>query len=229
MANKQGNQRETRYRYYATIVYAESAPDIWMDVLRAQMVPAFVSPYHDSDTNPDGTPKKAHWHVLLLFEGMKTKEQAETVIKAFGGVGCETVQSLRGYARYLCHLDNPDKFQYNSEDVVSICGADYIDAVNLPTDKYRALREMMDFCIENGIYNFADLAEYAAMNRPDWFRIICDNGTVFIKEYLKSKAYGMAHRRPVSSCKSPSDVGQGHHKDADGGSIAEGPDGTEKV
>lgn len=176
-----------RTRNYATVVYPESAPETWQDILSEQMVPAFVSPLHDKDINPTGEPKKPHYHVVLLFEGVKTPEQAKDIFDKINGVGCEKVQSIRGYARYLCHLDNPEKAQYDTVDVRSFCGADYIGAIGLVTDKYKAISEMMQFCKEYNIISYADLLEYCSMNRFDWFRVLCDNGTVVMKEYLKSR------------------------------------------
>lgn len=48
-----------------------------------------------------------------MFDGVKTIEQAKDLFEQIGGVGCEKVNSIRGYARYLCHLDNPEKAQYD--------------------------------------------------------------------------------------------------------------------
>lgn len=178
-----------RTRNYATVVYPESAPADWKQTLADAKVPAFISPLHDQDANPDGELKKPHYHVLLMFEGPKTVEQARAIFDGLGGVGCEAVQSLRGYARYLCHLDNPEKHQYDPSAVISLCGADYIDAIGLPTDKYKAIGEMMDWCIENGTTSYADLLEYSRACRSDWFRVLCDSATVVVKEYLKSAEY----------------------------------------
>lgn len=185
-----------RTRNYATVVYPESAPEHWQEKLAECCIPAFISPLHDSDANPDGEAKKEHYHVMLCFEGPKTRQQAADVFAVINGVGCEVVQSLRGYARYLCHLDNPEKHQYSPEDVVSLCGADYFAAVNLPTDKYKALREMMSYCKEHDVSAYADLLEYAAENRIDWFRVLCDNGTIVMKEYLKSRSWKFGDKRP---------------------------------
>ena len=110
-----------RTRNFATIVYEESAPKNWKEILQDFFVPVFISPYHDKDVNPDGTPKKPHWHVLIMFESVKTREQATELFSRINGVGCEKVNSLRGYARYLCHLDNPEKFQYDLDDVSCLC------------------------------------------------------------------------------------------------------------
>lgn len=178
-----------RTRNFATVIYPESAPEGWQNILSEQFVPAFISPLHDKDTNPTGEPKKPHYHVVIMYDSVKTKKQAEDVFERIGGVGCEVVQSIRGYARYLCHLDNPEKAQYNQEDVRSMCGADYSGTIGLVTDKYKAIGEMIDFCIANNIYSYSQLLEYCRMERFDWFRVLCDNGTVVIKEYLKSRSW----------------------------------------
>ena len=183
--------KDGRTRNFATVVYPESAPEGWQELLAEQFVPSFISPLHDSDINPTGEAKKPHYHVMLMFEGKKSLEQAKDVIASFGGVGCEVVNSLRGYSRYLCHLDNPEKHQYSPEDVRSLCGADYVGACSLVIDKYKAIREMIAFCKETGLVSYADLLEYAAVERFDWFRVLCDSGTVVIKEYLKSVTWAM--------------------------------------
>ena len=188
MAEKKSSGRG-RTRNFATVVYPESAPKNWQEILSEQFVPAFISPLHDKDINPTGEAKKPHWHVMLMFDGVKTTEQATEIFNKIGGVGCEVVQSQRGYARYLCHMDNPEKVQYSPEDVRTLCGADYTGSIGLVTDKYKAIGEMIDFCEENGIVSFSELLKYCRMERFDWFRVLCDNGTVVMKEYLKSKSW----------------------------------------
>lgn len=176
-----------RTRNYATVVYPDSAPENWTHILADQFVPAFVSPLHDSDVDPLNQPKKPHYHVIIMFDGPKTKDQAKEIFDLINGVGCETITSIRGYARYLCHLDNEEKAQYSQEDVLCLCGADYSSVIGLPTDKYKAIKEMISYCIEYNITSYSDLLEYASEQRFDWFRVLCDNGTVVVKEYLKSK------------------------------------------
>lgn len=181
-----------RTRNFATIVYPESAPDNWQDILGEQCIQAFVSPLHDRDFNPEGEPKKPHWHVLVMFDGVKSSRQVEDLFKLIGGVGCQKVNSIRGNARYLCHLDNPEKAQYDPNDVRAFAGADYHEICSLVSDKYGAIRDMLQFCEDNNIINFADLLIYASENRNDWFRVLCDSGTFVVKEYLKSRKWGYA-------------------------------------
>lgn len=187
MAEKSNGKGRTRN--FATVVYPDSAPEHWMDILNEFHVPAFISPLHYADINPDGETKKAHWHVLLMFDGVKTDDQAKEIFDSINGVGLERVSTLRGYARYLCHLDNPEKFQYNINDVKSLAGASYVDIIGLASDRYLAIGEMLEWCQENEIISYAELLMFSKAHRQDWFRVLCDSGTLVMKEFLKSKAW----------------------------------------
>ena len=175
-----------RTRNFAFIEYPESAPDNWIIQLQEQCVPAFISPLHDRDRNTDGTLKKAHYHVELMFSGVKTLEQAKEVAESVGGVGIIPINSVSAYARYLCHLDNPDKAKYAIEDVICCAGADYYSMISMAIDKYTAIGEMIEFCMNNSIVAYSELLLYAKNNRIDWFRVLCDNGTLTMVQFLKS-------------------------------------------
>lgn len=177
---------QQRTRTYATIIYTESAPEKWQEILQMEHVPCHISPLHDQDLSEDGTPKKPHFHVMLMFDSVKTKKQAEKIFKKIGGVGVEAVNSPRAYARYLCHLDNPDKAQYPVEKVVSFGGADYDFHISTSKDLYATIRDILDFCTKNGIVCFADLMLYAMHDREEWFRIVCDN-SMLLCQFLKSR------------------------------------------
>ena len=131
-----------RTRNFATVVYPESASGDWMEKLADLKIKAFVSPLHDKDKNPDGEPKKAHYHVILMFDSVKSVEQVKEITDEIGGVGVEKINSLRGYARYLIHADNPEKAQYEKTDIKQFGGADYEGICLLASDKYAAIREM---------------------------------------------------------------------------------------
>lgn len=191
MSEKQSNKGVKRTRNFVTVVYPESAPDNWRVILSEQFIQCFISPLHEKDENPDGTSKKPHYHVLLMFDNVKTIEQAKEVFALIGGVGCEVVKSLRGYARYLCHLDNPEKAQYDISDVECLCGADYISIIGLAIDKLKAIDEMMDFCDEYNVVSFYALSKYARLHRSDWSRVLKESGTLYMREYLKSRQWSI--------------------------------------
>lgn len=185
--------QDGRVRNFGCMLYLDSAPKNWYDILVELKIPCFISPYHDKDIDPQGQPKKPHYHIMFMFEGKKSTDQIRDVISSFNGVGLEVIQSIRGYARYLCHLDNPEKAQYSVDDVRCLCGSDYSSCISLVTDKYKAIRDIIDYCKENNIYSYSDLLEYTINERGDWFRVLCDNGTYVVKEYLKSRQWTLEH------------------------------------
>lgn len=182
---------QARTRNFATVVYPDSAPENWRDIIARQSVPCFISPLHDKDINPTGEPKKPHYHVMYMFDGKKSKNQAQALFDQFGGVGCEVVNSARGMARYLCHLDNPEKARYKEEDVTNIGGADYMSVIGTSADKYRSIDEMCDFCDRYNVTSFYLLAKYAAVHRPDWSRVLKETSTIYMKEWLKSRQWSI--------------------------------------
>lgn len=182
-------KREARYRNFATVIYPESAVKGWVDTLADTHIPIFISPLHDKDMNPNDEPKKPHFHVMLMYEAVHTEAQARQVFESVGGVGCEVIKELRGYTRYLCHMDNPDKAQYEPSNVQALNGADFYKVISLTSDKYLAIREMMAYCLEHHIIYYHELCTYASKNREDWFRVLCDNGTLVMSTFLKSIDY----------------------------------------
>lgn len=179
-------------RAWATVLYPESMQEDFLSVIGREGVSAMLSPLHDRDVNPDGTPKKAHYHLIIQWEGPVTDVKAKRYFKLIGGVGCEQVTSTRGYARYLCHLDNPEKCQYDINDVKCFCGADYQQTIALPSDRYGMISDIIDFVDKYNIYSFAWLMRFAKEYKTDWFRILCDNSSRIINDYLKSKKWEAA-------------------------------------
>ena len=179
---------QERTRNFATIVYPESSPDDWITRLDEQHIPAFISPLHNRDVDKEGKIKKEHHHVLLMFEGLKTKHQAEEVFDLIGGVGTEIVKSIRSYSRYLCHLDNKDKITYATDEVIALGGADYNEIISLAADKYTLLGEIFEFIEGNDIYSYSDILYFAKYNRKDWFKVLCDNAYL-MNQFLYSKRF----------------------------------------
>lgn len=193
ISNIKSQQGHGRSRTWATILYADSANPKWKEILAELAIPCFVSPYHDQDVNPYGEPKKPHWHVLFMFDGVKSLKQIQDISKQLCSVGQENVASTRGYARYLCHLDNPEKTQYNIDDVLTFGGADYRDVISLPSDKYIVIGEMMDFCDKYDVKSLYALMKYARKNKEDWMRALSDNCGYIMREWLESRKWSIEH------------------------------------
>lgn len=176
-----------RTRIFATVVYPESAPEDWIHRLESAHVAAMVSPLHDSDVLPTGEQKKPHWHVLWKYEGKKSVAQAQEIVDLIGGAGAvEVVADYRGYARYLCHLDSPDKAQYSPEGVQCFGGADWAAVALSDAERTDALLdEIEDWIDDTGCVSYVALCRYARHSRPDWTRCIRTH-TVHLSALIRS-------------------------------------------
>lgn len=192
---------EKRTRNFATVVYPESAPKNWMDILNDYHVAAFVSPLHEFDANANGEIKKSHYHVMVMYDNVKTQSQAKDFFMTIGGVGCEVVNSIRGMARYLCHLDNPEKYQYNCAEVKSFGGADYAGVVELETDRVKLIADMQEWCRAEGCVSLSELYDYSRIHNYDWFRALATHCNNVMAAYLKSLKWTIEHPDEVQSCK----------------------------
>lgn len=161
----------TRNTYYATIVYPESAPSDWMNILEEQHIQALVSPLHDKDIDKEGNPKKPHYHVVLIFESLKSPKQAQEIFEKISGVGTIPLHSLGAYSRYLCHTDNPEKAQYVKEDVKEIGGANYKECCRQNEDKEKDevenFMQIADLIGEKNIVFYGDLYKIVRTEYPD--------------------------------------------------------------
>lgn len=183
--------RDNRARTWCAVVYPDSAPDNWRDLLDEQHVAWAESPLHEFDVNPTGEVKKAHWHIVLSFEGKKSYEQICELLHPLNGPIPQRCHDVRGAVRYFAHLDNPEKHQYASSGIIGHGGFD-VDSALRPSasQRYEMIDEMMSYCRYNGIVEFQDLADYARnMRRDDWFPLLCDNSAFILQQYIKSQRH----------------------------------------
>lgn len=189
-----------RTNVFATVVYPDSAPADWMDILRDTHIRTLISPLHDKDKNPDGTQKKPHYHVMVMFDTKKNFDtQVKPIFDRIHAVGREEVLSTRGYARYLCHKDNPEKYQYDESEVTAMNGACYRTMIELPIDDLAIVEEIIDYIEEHDIYSFRELTLWCKASRKDWFRVLSTSRTYIIKEYLKSRYWDLENEDKVEA------------------------------
>lgn len=176
---------EKRGRNWTLVVYPESAPKNWRGILDDEHISWIESPLHDKDVNPDGEVKKAHWHILLLFEGNKSYKQVLEISKKLNAPIPQRVESARGMVRYMVHLDNPEKYQYNKSDIISHGGADADHFFKMTvTHGQDVLKEITHYILENKVTNFVELVEYAIENNDDWFDVIANRNTLFLNKLI---------------------------------------------
>ena len=116
--------KETRTRNWTIIIYPESAPSNWRDILDEEHIEWVESPLHNKDVNATGEAKKEHYHVLLMFGGVKSYDQVLEFVKPLNCPIPTRCHNAKALVRYMAHLDNPDKYQYNISDIISHGGVD---------------------------------------------------------------------------------------------------------
>lgn len=176
-----------RGRNWTLIVYPDSAPKNWRDILDDEHITWVESPLHDKDVNPDGEVKKAHWHVLLQFEGKKSFRQVAEIADDLNSPIPKYVQSAKGLVRYMIHMDNPEKFQYKKSDIIGHGGADISSFFELSaTNRLDILKDIVNFIRDNNVTEFADLTFYAIEHDSDWFDVIANHNSIFLRNLLAS-------------------------------------------
>lgn len=107
---------------------------------------AYICHNHFSDFEKEqakekGSEEKIHWHLLLSFE---TKKSLSIIANVFGIQEnlIECVNNYKSMERYLVHLDNEEKFQFNVDDVIS--NYDYKTQVYSTTESI--LKFLIDEC-----------------------------------------------------------------------------------
>lgn len=181
MSKKRSNQ-------WTFIVYPESAPENWRDIINELHIEWVESPLHDKDLNPDGNIKKAHYHVYVKFASLKSYNQ---VLEMFQEkIQCTVplvVHSGRSLVRYFAHLDNPSKFQYDETTIVPHGGADLKDLLTKTfSEESSILSEIENFIIEKKVNDLISLVYYATRYRKDWIDIIRRKNTFYINSIIKS-------------------------------------------
>ena len=177
-----------RTRNWGIVMYPDSRPANWKEILDENLTPYFVSPEHDKDVNGDGTPKKPHWHIVLMYSTPKRVEQVKPIADALNAPAPEMLHNLKGAVRYLTHRDNPEKFQYNQADIISGCGASYIDVAEAVGDSRNALMEIFRYVKENDIRDYDVLVDkIIEEGRVDWFAIVTEQRTLAVTRYVDSR------------------------------------------
>lgn len=189
--SKNKKKKDERTRNWTFVVYPESAPENWRELLNELHVPWVESPLHDKDKNPDGELKKSHWHVMLMFSSNKSYAQIKEITSQLRSPNPQKVANAKGMIRYFVHMDNPEKYQYEKNDIVSHGGADIASYLASTTqERYELIKEMMSFVNENGILEMKDLLDYAMNERfEDWFPLLCDNSAYIVDSYIKSNRH----------------------------------------
>lgn len=180
--------RNVKKRNWAFILYPESAPSDWKDVLQLSGLQVAVSPLHDKDLNPDGELKKPHHHVIVCYSGPTSYNVVKSLTDKLNCPVPQPLEQVRGYYRYFTHKDNPEKYQYSELDIETINGFSIRDFTELTKSEVLVIKKQIQaFIRDNGIMEYSILMDALQdMANDDWYDVASSH-TYFFDKYIASK------------------------------------------
>ena len=184
-------EKNVKKRNWAFVLYPESAPADWRELLQKTGLPCAISPLHDKDVNATGEPKKPHYHVMVFYQGPTSYNVVKRLTDGLNQPIPQVVEQVRGYYRYLTHMDNPEKAQYSAAEIQTLNGFDIMDFVEMSKSEVtKVLRALVDYIRENDLLEYADLMDMTMCEGvpPEWFDVASSH-TLFFTGYLKSRRF----------------------------------------
>ena len=182
--------KDKRSNKWAFLIYQESAPENYLDVLEEMHIPFVLSPWHDKDVNKEtGEFKKAHKHGILFFESLKSYTQVSELLteKLHTPSHVEVVMSPKGMYDYFIHAENPDKTLYNIDEIESGCGFE-LEQFLITNNNEQFLSTVIDIIEVHNFTEFNNLVRYARVENPSLLNLIIDK-TYFFAKYLDSRRH----------------------------------------
>lgn len=190
---KKNKSPKIKKRNWAFVLYPESMPEDWQDVIVRSGIPCAVSPLHDSDTNPTGEAKKEHYHVILCYDGPTTYSNVAAFTASLNGTIPQPLESLKGYYRYLTHKDNPEKAQYDEADIICFNGFNPRDFIELSKSEVLTLIKEIQTLIRGAeIYEYSDLLDTLLDSDMIDAYDVATSHTLLLKGYIDSRRHKAA-------------------------------------
>lgn len=175
-------------RNWGAVIYPDSAPEDWKEQLKLKGLTFAVSPLHDKDINPTGEEKKPHYHIVICFGSPTTYNNVKSITDEFNQPIPVALESVRGYYRYFTHKDNPDKYQYNENEIELYNGFDVTDVLN-NFEVYQYLKEIQILILENEIEEYVDLMDFLMARDLMELWNVASSHTLFLNTYITSKRH----------------------------------------
>ena len=183
-------QKLVKKRNWAFVLYPESAPSDWVEQLQSTGLQCEISPLHDKDTNPDGTPKKPHYHVIVCYSGPTSFNVVKGLTDSLHQPIPQALEQVKGYHRYLTHMDNPEKYQYNPADIRTLNGFSILDFSDLSRSEILEYKKEVCALIRgNDIREYAQLLDFLLDNDLSDLFDCASSNTVLFNNYIKSRKW----------------------------------------
>lgn len=180
----------TKKRTWAFVLYPESAPPDWRELLKISGLMAAISPLHDKDTNPTGEPKKAHYHIILVYSGPTTYNAVAKFTASLNSTIPQALESVRGMYRYFSHKDNPEKYQYPESEITCVNGFNIADLIELSKSEVNEIKtNIIKLVRELNIIEYSQLVDFLVDNEMLVEYDVAVNNTFFFNSYIASRRH----------------------------------------
>lgn len=182
-------EKVVKARNWRFVIYPDSLPENWQDIIRDTLLPIAISPLHDKDVTAEGELKKPHYHGILCYGNTTPKTKIQSILKPLNGPQeIKTADKLKMAYRYFVHADDPDKAQYDFKDILHFNGFCLEDYVELSRSEEMALvREIVTYVRDNNIYDYSDLLEICFDQGLDQYFDFAYSHTIFFTGYIRSR------------------------------------------
>lgn len=187
---EKSSEKVVKKRNWAFVLYPESAPENWRELLQKTGLQCCISPLHDKDLNADGKPKKAHYHVILVYSGPTTYNVVKALCDSLNQPIPQALEQVRGYYRYFTHKDNPEKAQYSESDIQTINGFNISDFIELTRSEVNAIILKLQQIIREGdITEYCDLLDFLSDSQMNTEFEVASTHTILFDRYITSRRH----------------------------------------
>lgn len=177
-----------RKRNWAFVAYPESLPGDWQEILTQTGLPIAISPLHDKDENPDGTKKKPHYHVILVYLGPTSFEIVKKITDSLNAPAPISLEAIRGYYRYFTHRDNPEKYQYAEKDIKTLNDFAILDFVEIKkSEVIKIKKDLQILILKECFVEYADFMDFVLTELTDAEYDVASSHTYFFDKYICSR------------------------------------------
>ena len=185
----QNVKTDSRTRIWTFVCYPDSVPADWEQILTERFNLQWArSPLHDSDFNADDTQKKPHWHVVLVFDGVKRYEQVKEISDTINATIPQKVHNLQGLMRYFIHLDNPEKAQYDIKDIKAVGINAELEIMGQGDFNRKLKGEILEIIRGNDLYEYCDLLDFLQYDYEQHFEYATTHTILFVA-YLRARRH----------------------------------------
>lgn len=174
-------KKDIKKRLWTIVLYPESAPKDWREIIKQSGIVFAVSPLHDRDINADGTPKKPHHHLILAYSGPTTYNNVKSFCDELNQPIPKPLESVRGMYRYFTHEENPEKAQYDKNLIEHYNGFSLVNFCELMRGEVLEIKKrVFDMIAKADIKEYSELVYFLLDNEMfDELDVVTSNTMLF--------------------------------------------------